>query len=97
MLTRRGTTSFDNLVLAGGDPVDISLPKAALLAQNAADVPIGIVVGTVPEALVATAKAMWLASGLLSAASAAALAQLIVTVADLEGRLLAEASGSIPP
>ena len=72
-MTRGGTTSFDNLVLAGGDPVDMTLPKAALLAQNAADVAVGTAVDAAPEALVARAKALWLVRGLLSAAFAARL------------------------
>jgi predicted Zn-dependent protease with MMP-like domain len=85
---------FDNLALAAGDPVDTALPKAALLVQDVADVPVGTVVDTIPEALVAAAKAMWLASGLLDAASPARLAQLAVTVADLDGRLFAVTSGT---
>ena len=39
ILTRGGTTSFDNLVLGADDPVDIGLPKTALLAQYAVGVP----------------------------------------------------------
>jgi fructose-1-phosphate kinase PfkB-like protein len=83
MRTRGGTTNFDNLVLAGGDPVETTLPKAALLARNAADVPVGTGADTVPETLVAAAKAMWLASGLPAAAAAARLAQLTVLLHEI--------------
>jgi hypothetical protein len=57
-------------------------------------VPVGTGVDTVPVTLVATAKAMWLARGLPDAAAAARLAHLTVTVADPDGRLLAETSGT---